>query len=177
MGIDYGRGLTNIDHETGIRYGVLPMHKVCQVWCDESEGVYPDPETDDCDCPQCGHNDNESHNWGDDCICDECGEHFEIQSDMLEPIAHTYSADGYECQQSGDDCDIFILKSPYYTLCQFCSPCSPGAGYILNNHELDCKAYCFGHDWFEYGRAPYTLYRVSDNSIVDPGDIAEKYLD
>jgi hypothetical protein len=28
-GIDYGMGLSNIDEETGIRYGIISQHSVC----------------------------------------------------------------------------------------------------------------------------------------------------
>ena len=144
MGIDYGFGKTNIDLDTGIRYGVINQNEVLQAWCDSSEGVYPEIEHDE----DCEDSDN----------CD-CG-------DMLEPIAHKYSADGYECTQSSDDGDIFIVKSPFYTKCGFCSPCAPGAGYLLSQNSDDCKAYCFGLDWFEDGKAPYSIYNVSDDSLV-----------
>ena len=40
-GIDYGNRKTNIDLETGIRFGVIPMHEVTQAWCDDAEPVYP----------------------------------------------------------------------------------------------------------------------------------------
>ena len=85
---------------------------------------------------------------------------------MQEPIAFTYDAEGYACSQSGDDTDIFILKSPYYTVCQFCSPCAPGAGYVMNTVENGVKAYCFGHDCFEDGNAPYPVFRVEDDVQV-----------
>ena len=43
-GIDYGHGLTNTDHETGIRYGVISIHSVLQAWADSSEPDYGDDE-------------------------------------------------------------------------------------------------------------------------------------
>jgi len=111
-GIDYGMGLSNIDNDTGIRYGVISMHEVSDAWCEESEEgmVYA--------CPYCG--------------------------EEIEDI----------------DTDIFITKSPYYTLCNFCSPCAPGAGYIMEQNKNGVKAYCFGHDWFDDGKAPYKVYNV-----------------
>lgn len=36
-GIDYGGGQTNIDHETGIRFGVIPANDVLQAWADSAE--------------------------------------------------------------------------------------------------------------------------------------------
>lgn len=32
--------------------------------------------------------------------------------------------------------------------------------------KIDLKAYCLGHEWFESGKAPYRVFRVSDNSEV-----------
>ena len=39
-GIDYGRGLTNIDIETGIRYGVIALNNCNQDWLNEFEPYY-----------------------------------------------------------------------------------------------------------------------------------------
>jgi hypothetical protein len=66
--------------------------------------------------------------------------------------------------EAGSDGDIFITKSPYYTVCGFCSPCAPGAGYLTDKSE-DCAAFCFGPDWFD-GPVPYLIYRVSDGMLV-----------
>ncbi len=74
----------------------------------------------------------------------------------------------YKATQSGDDSDIFILKSPYYTRAQFCSPCAPGACYLTNPCEDGERAYCFGHDWFDDGKAPYPVFLVADDSEVLP---------
>lgn len=90
-GIDYGRGQTNIDHATGMRYGVLPAHDVGERWYEASEAQYPE----DCDC-------------GEDCYC--------------EPIAHTYEDAEYAITQGGDDSDLFVLRSPYYTFCARSAP-------------------------------------------------------
>lgn len=182
MGIDYGMGQTNIDKETGIRYGVIHQNEVLQAWADESEPNYGDPH-----CPKCGNTAiscddervpdlDEADDWDDpkirDYCCLDCKHTFwsdEAFGD--EPIGHSYFTDEYQCTQGGDDGDIFILKSPYYTLCDFCSPCAPGAGYLIS--EGDVKAYCFGHDWFydhpEHPKvAPYRVFRVSDDSEVLP---------
>ena len=48
-GIDYGRGLTNIDTNNGIRYGVIAANDVGQAWFDESEANYYYV------CPYCDH--------------------------------------------------------------------------------------------------------------------------
>ena len=89
--------------------------------------------------------------------CD-CGDFCEC-----EPYGFIYNSDGYKCS-SDEYGDIFILESPYYTLSELCSPCAPNAGYIINSG--DYKAYCFGHDWFEDGKAPYPVYSVETNELI-----------
>lgn len=145
-GINYAGQFSNSnrDSETGIRFGVLPFHDVMQAWCDDSENIYPESDLDD-------------------------GE--PIDNDFAEPIAHKYDREGYNAFQSADDTDIFIERSPYFTYAQFCSPCAPGACYLRNHleemHE-DNRAYCFGHDWFEDGKAPYPVFSVATGELVQP---------
>lgn len=163
MGIDYGRGITNIDHDNGIRYGVISQHEVLQAWCDDSEPFYGKPH-----CPKCGNELDEPVDDGYECECghviDWVGE--ECYGD--EPLSH-YVDDGEYRAEAGCDGDIFITKSPYYTRCTFCSPCAPGAGYLTDRGN-DCKAYCFGSDWFD-GDCPYPIYRVADDSLVNEYNI------
>ena len=170
-GIDYGMGATNIDKETGIRYGVIPQNEVLQAWADESEPEYGEP--DYIECPSCGQEfaTPEGLNWGDMTTCEFCHEKFEIDiSDFAEPIGYVYENDGYQAQQSFDDPDIFVMKSPYFTYAQFCSPCAPGACYLLNpleEKDQNNRVYCFGHDWFEEGKAPYPVYDVKTGKRVE----------
>ena len=139
-GIDYGMGSTNIDKSNNIRFGVIHQHKVLQAWCDGSEPDYP---CENCEVPE---------DERDMCDC-------EAVSFILDDGEYIAESDSYG--------DIFITKSPYYTRAQFCSPCAPGACYITNTYDDGEKAYCFGHDWFEDGKAPYPVYRVTDNTIVN----------
>ncbi len=126
MGIDYGRGLTNIDLETKIRYGVIRQRHVLQAWADSSE-----------------------------IICDQYS--FDDVSEELrdvDPSDYAYEEEGYIAH--GDDAgDIFIMKSPYYTRGNYCSPCAPGA-VDLSSQSIedginlsDDIGYCFGADWFD----------------------------
>jgi len=146
-GIDYGLGQTNIDKETGIRYGVINQNEVGQAWFESSEAVYPNEVF----CPECGNEDIYSS---------------DINME-IDPIGFKYEEEGYICTQSYDDTDIFITKSPYFTYCQFCSPCAPGAGYIMNTVENGVKAYCLGHDWFEDNEAPYPVYSVETGELIE----------
>ena len=132
-GIDYGRGLTNIDGKTGIRYGVIHQQHVLQAWCDDSEAYYGDiPEE---------------------------------EIEFTDPI--NYFIDDNEYYAFSDDYgDIMITRSPYYTKCKYCSPCAPGAGYLMDYTDEGIKAYCFGHDWFDSGKAPYKVYDVKTNKLI-----------
>ena len=196
-GIDYGMGTTNIDHETGIRFGVIHQHKVGQAWYDSEELDYGPPH-----CPKCGNeadsieelpfylDDLESDGdsliipedvqdevfgnstWADegrDHACLKCARSFDSDEAYGdEPNGSFYDSDGYKCFGSSDG-DIFVEKSPYYTLCNFCSPCAPGAGYLTSSNPNGIAAYCFGPEWFD--KCPYPVYRVdNDECIYTPED-------
>ena len=180
-GIDYGGGITNIDKKTGIRFGVIHQNEVLQAWADSSEAEYGPPT-----CPKCGNEADKLDAFGDsfkdgipddyttekyECdefVCVDCKHVFGSESAYGdEPLGFYLKDNEYEAQQ--DSCgDIFITKSPYYTRAEFCSPCAPGACYIINSREDGDKAYCFGHDFFDFGKAPYPVYAVKDDSVVLP---------
>lgn len=160
-GIDYGMGQTNIDKATGIRYGIIPASDVGQAWYDSSEAYYGLPH-----CPHCG--DELPENIQDGTDCPECGKRIRYVGEECygdEAISFDLDDGEYKATQSGD-VDIFIIKSPYYTFAGFCSPCAPGAGHLRSSGDV--KTYCFDHDWFEDGKAPYKVFRVSDDSEVLP---------
>ena len=179
-GIDYGVGKTNVDVKTGIRFGVISQNSVTQAWCDSAEADYGEPH-----CPKCGNeaiaydeysgeSDDEMDTWDhaehecDDYVCCDCQYVFGSESAYGdEPAGWTLDDGEYKATDCLDS-DIMILSSPYYTLAQYCSPCCPGAG------NLDCamdgghKTYCFGHDWFDEGKAPYPVYSVETGELVEP---------
>lgn len=176
-GIDYGRGLTNIDHETGIRYGCISQHEVTQAWTDSAEADYGKPTCPSCgeeigysnDAPDCPEAEEE---WftGKDFVCFTCKACY--WSDAVyadEPLGWSLD-DGEYVAVDCLDSDILIIKSPYFTYGPYCSPCVPGAVSLAVDGEYGpetgAKAYCFGHDWFDDGKAPYAVYRVDDGSEV-----------
>jgi hypothetical protein len=180
-GIDYGLGQTNIDKATGIRFGVINQNEVLQAWADSSEPDYGEPH-----CPECGNEavDSSSDALDDDgkpidredyernrgaCgdyACDSCRKLFDGDYAFGdEPLGFTLD-DGEYLAEAGSDGDIFIIRSPYYTRAAFCSPCAPGACYLTSPTDDGEKAYCFGADWFDDEKAPYPVYRVSDDSLV-----------
>jgi hypothetical protein len=89
-----------------------------------------------------------------------------------------YEQDGFIIEASNDDCDLFIIKSPFYTLAPFCSPCAPNACYLrdgIKEDEIDehgevkegsggIEAYCLPEDWFsEENPCPYKYWEVKEN--------------
>lgn len=159
-GIDYGMGETNRDKENGISYGVISQHDVMSEALDDFEADYGKPDVENFNCPSCGTTqmktveeaggtDGELIDWGDSLECESCGENYEVElPDCAEPLAHYYTEGNYSCQMHSDG-DIFIIKSEFYTRCNFSSPCAPGAGYLTSSNPDGIMAYCLGHDWFE----------------------------
>ena len=175
-GIDYGAGMTNIDHANGIRYGAISQNSVLQAWADSAEAEYGPPT-----CPKCGNEAKEFDrmNAPDDhydyaeheCVdyqCDSCRYVFGSDSAFGDtPIGWSYNGDGYELVDCLDS-DILVIRSPFYTLACFCSPCVPGAGDLNSPSDDGAKTYCLDHDWFEDGKATYSVYRVDTDEIVEP---------
>lgn len=155
----------NMNLETGIHFGVIPMNRVLQTWCDFSQPSYGNPE--EAECPDCKKVQVVPDNteWGDELTCLKCGCVFDIEiPDWYEPL-FWFIDDGEYLAKCGEDGDIFILKSPFYTFCRLCSPCAPNAGYLLSPDPLGVKTYCFGSDWFDSEKTPYPLYRVNKKKI------------
>ena len=174
-GIDYGMGQSNVDHATGIRYGVIAQGNVGQAWYDSAEPDYGEPT-----CPKCGNaakdhdsfegdtDDYESGHGCSDFVCEPCRYVFDSQDAFGdEPVGWHVDEPGYELGTCLD-VNIFVLKSPFYTLARFCSPCVPGAGDLDNPDDGGIKTYCLGHDWFESDKAPYPVFRVDTGEEVQP---------
>lgn len=124
--------------KNGIRYGVIHQNEVLQAWCDSSEPYY-----------------------GKDF------DHDDPSNDYVDPISF-FIDDAEYSAESDDSGDIFITKSPFYTNAQFCSPCAPGAGYLMSPCADGPKTYCFGHDWYDNGKAPYPVYSVETGKLIKP---------
>ena len=161
-GIDYGVGQANIDSKTGCRYGVISQHTVGQAWFDEAEPDYGKPH-----CPNCGNEVCESEEpYCKDYCCKLCEESF--WSDVVygdEPCGWYYEDNDYNLTDCLNN-DIFVLRSPFYTHAQFCSPCVPGAGNLDSPCADGPKTLCLGHDWFENGVAPYPVFSVETNEEI-----------
>jgi hypothetical protein len=166
-GINYA-GLfdVNTDKETGIRYGVIPANHV-HYWYEESEPHYGNAH-----CPYCGEDLNTKEREEMDCPC--CGEHL-AESDWYEedPLSWYIDDVGVQAEQTQGDPDIFVMKSQYYTYAQHCSPCAPGACYLLSPlteyaSTENNKCYCFGPEWFEEDECPYPVWSVETGKQIYP---------
>ena len=172
VGIDYGHGLTNTDTANGIRYGVIAQNSVGQAWHDSAEADFGTPQ-----CPSCQGDAIECSEVSDtysrfpligcaDYACDTCEITFDSEYAFSDEVqSRNFSGDGYELTTCLDN-NIFVLKSPFYTFAQFCSPCVPGAGNLDNPMTDGAKTYCLGHDWFEDGKAPYAVYSVETDKEI-----------
>ena len=173
-GLDYGLGQSNIDFASGIRYGVISQHSIDPDCLSDLESDYGSPH-----CPDCGRkliaddpaiDQDADWNDGKDFACADCQACY--WSDQVYPDEPCglipYVAEGYRIEACLDS-DLFILQSDFFTYAQFCSPCVPGAGNLDSPMEPDSeapRAFCLGHDWFDAGKAPYRVWKVSDGSEV-----------
>jgi hypothetical protein len=182
-GINYATGTTsNLDIKTGIRFGVISQHSVLPEAINEMEAFYGPPT-----CPLCGKQADEPSAFGetfangvpddytsnphecDDYVCVDCKKFFGSESAFGdEPLCH-YIDSATETIKLDTGGDVWVIKSPYFTHAQFCSPCAPGACYLTNplSTPLDSnKCYCLGADWFEDSKAPYPIYSVATGQPV-----------
>lgn len=181
-GVDYGHGLANIDHQTGIRYGVISPHSLSgdsldevyqrgenlTHWAAVEEARTTLAEHINRGLDTIGFEDVDKERlyeyvegiWGD--VEDRWNDRYEEQDDT-----YRYEQDGYVLETSS--LGIYVIRSPYYTRARFCSPCCPGAGDLDGFDEDGEKTYCLGHEWFEEETAPYRVWSVeTGEELVRP---------
>lgn len=179
-GIDYSPpgSTVNRDPDTGIRYGIISLHALHPEACEDFEAEY------DARCPHCGADVPDDTHFtrfqaptyltangvekrpGDWTTCASCEKHFR-EDDQYgdEPDRQVLNTTEYK-GSIDSSMDAWCFKSPYYTLAAFCSPCAPGACSLSTPCEDGERAYCFGHDWFDGGVAPYPVYSVETGEPV-----------
>jgi len=168
-GIDYSLGQSNVDTSIGIHFGVISPHSLSSWVEGEAEPIYPDSV--EIECERCGESFNTDNLCPDDAReCPHCHEDTRARGlDFLEPIGYDYAPDSSDYKTESSDLGIYVIKSPYYTRCKFCSPCCPGAGDLDSPTDEGVKTYCFGYDMFDKDNpCPYPVYNVSDDSLVSP---------
>lgn len=190
-GLDYSLGLSNTDRDTGIRYGVISQNSVSP---DAIDDMFTQGEDVAYDESLAEYLKTSRAEW----VSDGNDEDDFDEDEAAQGFADNYSSDGglndikFErdgylltgCLQS----DVFVLRSPFFTFAQFCSPCVPGAGNLdspfqsanvqdgLDGTDYASEAseagfprvYCLGHDWFENSVAPYAVYSVETGNLVLP---------
>ena len=161
---------SDIDPETGIRFGMINANLVGK-WYEKCDADYGEAT-----CPKCEGKVEDideapedpwlsNDGWevcGSDYCCFECKYTFEV--DVAFPdVADFYFYDDGELRacHPHDDQSISMSKSPYWTWVRTVED-------RADWHRV--KTYCFGHEWFEGGIAPYLMYSVEDGSIVQPGE-------
>lgn len=160
-GIDYGLGKTNIDLDTGIRYGVVSANSLDSWIYDEIELHYGDP----C-CPHCGSEDLEEQDCG--FICKDCNKYAKDWECYPDTPTYQYIDNGEIKAELNDYNNLFIFESKYFTYARFCSPCYPGAGDLDSpDKEHGVKTYCLGHDYYYEGKAPYPVYSVETGELIN----------
>jgi len=153
LGIDYGRKTTNIDMVTGIRFGVISMHKVTY-WNDEAEPDYPvvdEEENDDFLEPYSFSYTNNGY---------KCFQSTDGTDIFIEQSPYfTYGQFCSPCAPGAIHLENIIETKQSYK----------GGGHDKYGQSLDNnRGYCFGYDWFEDGKAPYPVYSVKTGELINP---------
>lgn len=156
VGIDYSLGRSNVDPETGIHYGVIPLNVLLDWAIEHFEPEYGNPT-----CPKCGNEatptgdfvfsigDEEEYTYAEECCadytCGQCKYIFDTsEAYPEEPNGWTMEDNEYSLSLDSNN-DVWVLKSPYYTYAQFCSPCAPGACHLehpIGNEIVHCCGVC-----------------------------------
>ena len=172
-GIDYGMGKTNIDHETGIRYGVISSNELASHAWDTIHS-----EAADLDYKEAAENAKSELAHAIKSVLEDYSASFdanELAGSIIDDLDFVLESTGdsrrFLYDKDGEtfnvlsDGDIMVTSSKFYTLCSFCSPCAPGAGSLGSDGSV--KTYCLGPEWFGDGQPmPYACFRVSDDSPV-----------
>lgn len=158
-GIDYSNGQSNFDTDTGIHFGVIHQNKCASHIWDDLEGVYVTR------CPHCGTELGDGFDNGDEyengTNCPHCEKEIGDGEQYGEEADYYKFDDGKLVVTVDDSGDLWVLKSPFYSLSQYCSPCAPGAGYLSNPCKEGIKTYCLPVEWFDdYSPCPYPIFDV-----------------
>jgi hypothetical protein len=173
-GIDYSMGLANKNIETGVHYGVIYANRLPGWFWEtvESEGVDMDYE----DAMSAMKDEVKSalkSVLSDYAVTADYEELAQTVADSIEiehestgdRIRYRYDKDGLIFETTSDG-SVFVIESPYYALCSYCSPCAPGAGYLESEGSI--KTYCLPTDWFDDGdsnTAPYVAHKMIKEAV------------
>lgn len=165
--IDYGMGKSNINLDTGIRYGAISCNSLDG---DANNDIFTQGAVYIPSCPACGHIFDENTDLDMVFECPECKEEIGDSGELYgdEPSYIRFVEDTAQGKIIVEGCldnDYVITESPYYTMARLCSPCVPGAGDLDSpDPEYGYKTYCLPSDYFEDGKPPYKYNRVDGSS-------------
>ncbi len=166
-GIDYSLGQSNVDSNTGIHYGVISQHSVNPDALNDiftqGEDIQFAESLKEYLANAKIENEKDGTEFDEDAATQDFADGYESDGGLND---YLYEQDGYKLTGCLDS-DLFVLRSPFYTFAQFCSPCVPGSGNLDSPCETGPKTYCLGHDWFEDNKAPYAVYSVETGEIIN----------
>ena len=171
-GIDYGSGRSNIDNATGIRYGVISQHSPSPEAVDDiynsrnlSFEAHQNEVRANLRLALANYFSDEKESKLDRAVADafdaieqDIADNYQSDDDQ-----YRYEQDGYIIETTS--LGLYVIKSPYYTHAQFCSPCCPGAGNLDTPCEDGPKTYCLGAEWFD-DKPLYPVYAVETGKLI-----------
>lgn len=183
IGIDYSGGTVNRDAETGIHYGIISQLSLNPEALDDIQRGGDDLDFEDFKeelkgklevainrvLDEAGLRDDQASNYVDDIIDDIIDDlEFDGYEGTGDCTRYKYSDEKEDLiARTTSDGEVFVIKSKFYTHCQFCSPCVPGAGNLDVPVAGGPKTYCFGPDWFDKENpCPYPIYEVATGELV-----------
>ncbi len=157
-GTDYGNGTTNIDKETGIRFGVIPIHLLSDHALDRILLMGKDVAYE----AACKAIRKRSRGANRERLLEDLAENWDSEFSR-----YVFEGDcGLVVTHTPGSPDAWVIKSPFFTHCEFCSPCAPGAGYLASPDEDGPKTYCLDGEWFNDSVAPYPVHSVKTGELV-----------
>jgi hypothetical protein len=172
--------MSNYDEKTGISYGVISPHAInpdcLSSLYDDGKDPYYESMKEEINNIVNEMINSTAYTISDDTksniidlIMDDLNDGYENSDGQCD-----YSDAEYTLHVSGDNFGIFVIKSPYYTYCRKCSPCTPGAGDLNNPLEINDievldnfdRAYCLDKSYFDDEKAPYRVFRVDNDQEV-----------
>lgn len=168
--------MPNYDEKTGIHFGVISPHSINQETlsdlCDKStDTIYEASKKDFLKDLEsfCDEHNIDFKNINEDSFIDEFNQNYENDYHGYE-----YEDKEYSLHISDDNFGIFVMKSPFFTYTQQCSPCAPGAGDLdspITKEEYEklphdsfmygaVKSYCLPDVYFDNDKAPYDYFEV-----------------
>lgn len=138
----------NMDHKTGIHYGVIHQNEISSFAIDDiitngDDTIYEDAKNDFeqklrdaiagvLEDEYIREPEELAKDVDLDNLIDEWNQAY--QNDNANYVYEENTDDGVIKLEMGTDSgDIFVIKSPFFTYCKACSPCAPNAGYLTDS--------------------------------------------